>query len=439
MQNTLLLGGLGVLLGAVTAVADDWPQWRGPNRDGLWHETAVVDAIPEAGLPVKWRVPLAGGYSGPAVAEGRVFVTDYLKTSGDASNDPGTRNALQGQERVHCFDAATGKVLWVHSYDCPYKISYPAGPRATPTVAGGVVYTLGSEGHLKCLDAATGRVIWEKALQTEYQTEAPIWGFSGHPLVDGDKLICLVGGAGSVAVAFDRHTGRELWKALSASESGYSPPSIIEAGGTRQLLIWDADKINSLHPDTGEVYWSQPLKPSYGMSIMAPQQFGDYLFASGIGKVGALYRLDRERPAAELVWRGAAKNAVYCANSTPLLADEMIYGVDCDTGLLMGVKLETGDRVWETSAPTSGESRRARHATAFLVRNGNRDWLFTETGDLVLARMTPQGYEELGRMHVLDPTGECFGRDVVWSHPAFAEKCLFARNDREMVCVSLGR
>jgi outer membrane protein assembly factor BamB len=227
-----------------------------------------------------------------------------------------------------------------------------------------------------------------------------------------------------------------LWKALSASEPGYAPPSIITAAGVRQLLIWDADKLNSLDPETGKVYWSEPLKPNYGMAIMAPRKSGDYLFASGIGKVGALFKLKQDKPGVEVVWRGQAKTAVYAANSTPLIEDDMIYGTDCDTGLLTAVDLESGQRLWETAKPTTGE-RRAGHGTAFLVRHGDQHFLFSETGDLILAKLSREGYEELGRFHVLEPTGEAFGREVVWSHPAFADQALFARNDKELVCVSL--
>src|SRR6185295_16837 len=128
---------------------------------------------------------------------GRVFVTDYVKASGESVNDPGQRPPLKGRERVHCFDAATGKTLWKHDYDCAYAISYPAGPRATPTVAGGKVYSLGAEGNLTCLDANSGKVIWSKTLKDEYKCESPTWGFTAHPLVDGNKLICVVGGDGS--------------------------------------------------------------------------------------------------------------------------------------------------------------------------------------------------------------------------------------------------
>uniref|UniRef100_A0A7C2K266 Pyrrolo-quinoline quinone n=1 Tax=Schlesneria paludicola TaxID=360056 RepID=A0A7C2K266_9PLAN len=430
-----------LLVAAVIGTSDtvwsgDWPQWMGPGRDGVWDEAGVIDSIPADGLTVKWRVPVHAGYSGPAVAAGKVYLTEFERQAGEAVNDPGRRAELKGIERVRCFHAETGEELWQHAYERSYSISYPSGPRATPTVSGGKVYALGAEGNLWCLDAHTGDVAWSKDLQQAYKTTAPIWGFCAAPLVDGQKLICVVGGEGSVAVAFDKETGRELWRALSASEPGYAPPTVITAAGVRQLLIWDADKINSLNPETGQVYWSQPLKPNYGMSIMSPRQSGEYLFASGMGKVGALFRLKQDQPGAEVVWRGQAKTALYAANTTPLIEDGVIYGVDCDTGFLMGVDLETGRRLWETPQPTTGD-RRGGHGTAFLVKHGDRHFLFSETGDLILAKLRPSGYEELGRFHVIEPTNECFGRNVVWTHPAFSSQSLFARNDKELVCVSL--
>ena len=392
-----------------------------------------------------WRVPVAGGYSGPAVADGRVYVTDYTVRTGTLVNAPNDRTVLSGSERILCLDAATGRLLWKHEYDCPYSISYASGPRCTPTVADGRVHVLGAEGHLHCLDARTGAVLWAKDFKREYGAPTPIWGFCGHPLVEGDALVCLVGGPGSVAVAFDRETGRELWRSISASEAGYCPPTMIESAGVRQLVIWDADNLNSLDPATGKLHWSQPLKPMYGMSIMAPQvadtRTGRVLFASGIGRVGALFRLAADAPAATVVWRGEPKSAVYCANSTPFIAGETLYGCDCDTGLLTAVDLATGRRLWETAAATTGD-RRGKHGTAFLVREADdgggavRTWLFGETGDLMLARLSPEKYEELGRMRLLAPTNECFGREVVWSHPAFAGRRIFARNDEELVCVS---
>ena len=428
------------------ARADDWPQWMGPRRDGVWREQGLVQALPADGLPVKWRVPVNGGYSGPAVAAGRVYLMDYERPEGgELANSPNDRVEIAGRERILCLDAATGKLLWKHEYDCPYAISYASGPRCTPTVSGGKVYALGAEGNLTCLDAETGRVTWTKDFKKDYAAPTPLWGFCGHPLVEGDLLICLVGGEGSVAVAFDKATGAERWRALSASESGYCPPTMIEVAGSRQLVIWDADKLNALDPATGRVFWSQPLKPDYGMSIMAPQvadtAAGRVLYAGGIGAVGGLFRLSATNAAPELVWLGGPKTAVYCANSTPFIAGQTLYGCDCFTGMLTAVDLATGERLWETLEPTTGGERRSKHGTAFLVRqdpqaDGPRTWIFSETGDLILAKLSPEKYEELGRVHLLDPTNECFGRDVVWSHPAFANRCIYARNDRELICVS---
>ena len=133
--------------------ADDWPQWQGLNRDGIWHEEGIIKSIPADGPPVLWRVPLGGGYSGPAVVGERLYVTDYMKSEGDLDNNPNSRSLLSGKERVLCFDTTTGKEIWTYEYDCPYSISYAAGPRCTPTVSDGRVYALGSEGNFLCLDA----------------------------------------------------------------------------------------------------------------------------------------------------------------------------------------------------------------------------------------------------------------------------------------------
>lgn len=425
------------LLSAVKA--DDWPQWMGPTRDGVFAEKGLAEKFPEGGPKALWRVPIGGGYAGPAVVGDRVFVTDYLKAEGDAVNEPQTRAELQGQERVWCLDRKTGEKLWSYAYDQPYKISYPAGPRATPTVADGKVYTLGAEGKLLCLSAESGKLLWSKDLKSEYKIEAPLWGFCGHPLVDGDKLICLVGGEGSVAVAFDKDSGKELWRALSAPEPGYCPPSIIEAAGKRQLLIWHPKALNSLNPETGEVYWSIDIEPAYGMSVCRPQKFGDYLYVSGIGDAAALLKLASDRPGAEEVWRGEKKSAVYCANSTPLIADGVIYGNDCQVGNLRAVKLDSGERLWETFAPTTGGERRMSHGTAFLTKNGDRYYLFSETGELVIAKLSAEKYDEISRAKLIEPTGEAFGRSVVWSHPAFSQGSIFVRNDKEIACFDLTR
>ncbi len=418
------------------ARADDWPQWLGPKRDSVWRETGIIDKFPEGGPKVKWRAPVAWGYAGPAVAGGKIYVADFV-TDADIRklNSPApSSKKVSGTERVLCLDAATGKELWKREDATAYQVSYPGGPRCTPTVHDGKVYTLGAEGRLLCLDAASGKEVWAKDFKKDYAAKTPFWGFSGHPLVEGDKLICVVGGD-PVAVAFDRNTGKELWKALTAKEPGYCPPTLIEAGGKKQVVIWHATSINGLDPETGKVYWSVPLDPNFAMAIATPRQVGDTLFATGYGKA-VLLDLAKDKPEVKEVWRGKPSTALYAINATPFVEDGMIYGVD-QPGQLRGVKLETGERVWDTSDPVSGTKRPQGSGTAFLVKNGDRFFLFNETGNLIIARLTAKGYEEVSRWKMLEPTNNAFGRDVVWSHPAFADKCVFARNDKEIVCASL--
>jgi len=419
------------------AAADDWPQWLGPQRDSVWREQGIVDRYPGNGPKVLWRAEVGLGYSGPAVAEGKVYVMDYLKTSGRITNQPSARDKLEGTERIVCFDASNGKLLWKHEYPQPYHISYPSGPRATPTVAAGKVYALGAEGVLTCLDAETGDVVWKKNLNRDYDTSTPLWGHSAHPLVDGDFLYCIVGGAGSVAVAFNNDTGKEVWRAVTAETQGYCPPTMIEHAGVKQLLIWDPAKLNSLNPKSGEVYWTVKIKPAYGMSITVPRKHGELLYVSGIGNESVLLKLASDKPGAEVLWRGTAKSSVYCANSTPFLEGEMIYGADCRVGALIGARLKDGERLWQTFRPTTGGDRRAGHGTAFIVKQADRYFLASETGDLVIARLSKEGYEELDRTRLIAPTNEAFGRKVVWSHPAFALRSVFARNDKVLVRVSL--
>jgi outer membrane protein assembly factor BamB len=439
MKSTFFAVLVALVCGSpLASLADDWPQWMGPSRDGVWRETGILEKFPATGPKILWRTPISGGYAGPAVADGRVYVMDYVRTAGDAKPDPNARSEVKGKERVLCLDAADGKPIWKHEYDCPYKISYATGPRCTPTLDEGKVYSLGAEGNLFCLDARKGTVVWSHDLKAEYKAETPQWGFTGHPLVDGNKLICLVGGAGSVAVAFDKLTGKESWKSLTAPEPGYAPPTMIEAGGRKQLLIWHVQAINSLDPETGKPFWSVPLKPMYGMSIMAPRKFGDHLFAGGIGEVSVLLKLAKDKPAAEEVWRGDKMTSVYSVCSTPIVdEDGTMYGV-CQRGQLRGVDFVTGNRLWETLQPTTG-ARPQNSGTAFLTKNGDRYFIFSETGDLIVARLSPKGYEEISRTNLLEPTSDAFGRLVVWSPPAFAQKCIFVRNDKEIVCASLGK
>jgi outer membrane protein assembly factor BamB len=422
--------------------ADDWPQWFGPQRDSVWRETGIVEKFPADGPPILWRTPIGAGYSGPAVAKGRVYVMDRQLAPG-ISNPANAfqRGEIPGSERILCLDATTGKILWQHAYDCPYTVSYAAGPRCTPLVGDGRVYTLGAEGNLSCLDATDGHPLWEHDFKKEFGARTPVWGFAGHPLLDGQKLICLAGGAGHVTVAFDKDTGKELWHALSAQEPGYCPPTLINAGGARQVIIWDPESVNALDPETGKVLWSQPWAIRSGLSLAQPRQAGDSLFLTAFYNGSHLFHLDAAQPGASLVWqsdRPSEKNTdkLHSIISTPFIENGYIYGV-CSYGQLRCLKLESGERLWETLAATTADGKETRWANAFLIKQGNRFFLANEKGDLIIARLTPQGYEEISRTHLLDPTNHDPGRAVVWSHPAFANRCVYARNDREIVCASL--
>lgn len=418
-------------------LADDWPQWMGPTRNGVYAENGIVESIPSDGLTVKWRSPISLGYSGPAVVGDKVFVTDYVKATGTATNNPGGRDALTGSERVLCLSAKSGEQIWKFEYERPYNLSYPSGPRATPAVDGDRVYSLGAEGDLVCLEVETGKPVWKKQLKEIYKTESPIWGYASHPLVHGDLVYTLAGGEGSAVVAFNKMTGKQVWAALTTKDIGYCPPMIYELGGKELLLVWHSESINALDPETGDTVWDYPLAPRYGMSISAPQLLGNRLFASGIGETSALLELGADGKPKKSLWNGKPKVGVYSANATALFEEGVIYGSDCGTGKFIAVNPEDGSRYWETMDLTTGGERRAGHGTAFVVRAGDKHLLFAETGDLIIAKLSKEGFEELGRMNVVEPLGDCFGRKVVWAHPAYANKCAYIRNDKEIVCVSL--
>ncbi len=282
-------------------------------------------------------------------------------------------------------------------------------------------------------------MLWSRDLKKDFNLKTPLWGFAGHPLIDGPKLICLVGGDGSVVVAFDKDTGKELWRALSAKEPGYAPPMIYEFAGKRQLIVWHPEAVNALDPETGKVIWSYPLTPPIrsAMSIPSPRQAGDRLFLTSFYNGSVMLRVDSDKPS--LIWQSKKvsetdTDGLHGVMATPWLEDGYIYS-PCSYGQFRCLKAETGERIWETFQPTTGKSM--RWGNTFIVKHGDRCFLFSETGDLIIAKLTPEKYEEISRAHLLDPTNRDPGRLVVWSHPAFANQSVYARNDQEIVCASL--
>ena len=427
---------LGFLI-ASAVQADEWPHWMGPNRDNSWNEEGILDKFPEGGPKVLWRTPIKSGYSGPAVASGKVIITDFV-TDSDFTLSNFERRESQGTERVLCLDEASGEVLWQHEVDVTYSISYPAGPRCTPVIEEDRVYTLGAEGNLYCFNLETGQVIWEKSLKSEYETTSALWGYAAHPLIDGDNLITLAGGPGSHVVALNKMTGEQVWKSLSAREQGYSPPTIIEQAGVRQLILTSPEFIAAVDPANGREFWSVPYEATSGSIIMTPVQMGDYLFVAGYSNKSTLLKLATDKPGAEVVWTNKARDVSSPVNVQPFVDNDasIVYGVH-QNGFVRASQFPEGTKLWETTEPIS--ARPVGNGTAFIVKQADRFWFFNDSGELVIARMTPEGYEEIDRAKVLEPTNKAFNRPVVWSMPAFANRHCYVRNDEEIVCLDLSK
>jgi outer membrane protein assembly factor BamB len=423
----------GLVLATAAPFADDWPEFRGTGRRGVWTETGIVDRLPTDQLKILWRAPVSAGYSGPAVAGGRVFVTDFVRSAG-----------ARGVERILAFDEKSGALLWKQEWEANYGgIAFENGPHATPTVDRQNVYALGASGVLVALNAATGQVLWKKDYAKDYGADAGQWGFSSAPIVDGNRLIALIGGKPDAkVVAFDTATGKEIWRALRSDAAvGGSQPLLVEAGGTRQLIVWDATTISSLNPETGAAYWAEPFLGTTEMNI-AMAHNGSRLLMTTFYEGPLMLELDNKKPAARVLWKGNSKSEVetdklHATITTPIIDGDYIYGI-CSYGQLRALDARTGERLWETQAVTV---ERARWASAQLVRNGDRVFITNDRGELILARVSPKGYEEIGRTPLLKPTTDPRGRRrlgaVNWSSPAYANKHVYVRNDEELIVASL--
>ena len=410
-------------------IADDWPEWRGRGRTGEWREAALGNRFPQSGLPVVWRAPVGAGYSGPAVSDGRVFLTDYAA----------------GVERALCFNERTGRQLWTREWPADYKgLDYAIGPRATPTVDGHCVYVLGAVGGLHCLRTRDGALLWSKDYRREWHAELPAWGMSAAPLVVDHRLIAVVGGRPDAkVVAFDKTTGLELWRALpSDTEPGYSQPLLIEAGGARQVVVFHSGGVASLDPASGRLWWEHAWKIHMNTPIATPVRAGPYLLVSAFFQGARMFRLDGSRPAADLIWRGQSESerntdTLHALMASPLIDGDYIYGI-CNYGEMRCLRLATGERVWESQAATV---EKARNVSAYLVRHRDRTLIFNDRGELILARLAPDGYHELSRVKLIRPTSPAGARRqlgaVAWSHPAFANGRVVVRNDEEVISYSM--
>ncbi len=415
---------------SLTAAADDWPQWRGPQRDGVWRETGMVTSFSSPALTPEWRVPVGAGYNGPTVSQGRVFVMDR-------------RSEPEPVERVHCLNAATGESHWTYRYPCVYrKIGYPAGPRAAVLVESGRAYSLGTMGHLFCLDTATGDVVWRVDLQAKFDIQIPIWGVSAAPLVFEDLLVVQAGGRrGACLVALDKQTGAERWRAVD-DKASYCAPILIEQAGRAVLVCRTGSWVSGLDPRTGALHWQVPFPPArMVIGIASPVVWQNVLFNSGFYDGSQLLQLDTQALQAEQLWQRTGQDekltdSLHCCISTPLIRDGHIYGVD-SYGQLRCLDLATGDRIWESQAPVP----RARWSNIHMVQQQEtgRVWMFTERGDLIISELSPTGYREISRTHLIDPTTAQLRQrgGVCWSHPAFAQGRIYVRNDEEIRCFNL--
>jgi len=404
--------------------AQDWPDWRGTNRDAVWEETGIVEKFDSKILPHKWSVEISSGYSGPTVANGKVYITDRIEKPSQL-------------ERVICFDERTGEKLWEYSYNCEYSgVGYPAGPRASVVINDGKAYSLGTMGDLLSFDAATGNVLWQKDLKNEYEINMPIWGIAATPLIVDEKIIVHVSGKNACVVALNKNDGKEIWRNLE-DRAGYSAPILIEKNGTRVIVNWTEHSLSGLNPETGELYWRFPWKTGSGMSIATPVLYNDHIFVSAFYSGSLLVKLGEDYKTAEKVWQRSGESerktdALHCVMNTPVIIDDFIYGVD-SYGELRCLEFLTGDRVWEDQTAV----KRGRWANIHFIQHEDKIWMFNEHGELIISELSPEGYKELSRTKLIEPTKKQLPRGVTWSHPAFANKHVFIRNDNKLVCASL--
>jgi len=382
---------------------DDWPRWRGPNGDGVWNAPKLPEKWPAGGLKTVWKRPVGGGYAGIAVGEGRVFTLDYEKDV----------------ERVLCLDATTGKPIWSHTYSVRYGNlgGYANGPRTTPTVYQNKVYTLGPVGHLFCFDARTGDVVWKHDTVAEFGAKVPEWGFAGSPVLDDDKLIVhLAAPKNGCVMAFDRTTGKELWRCLP-DDGGYCTPVLIPSKSGKQLVLWTPQNVHGIDPERGKPLWNVPYKVTYGVSIAPPIFHDDLVLVTGYWEGAKAIRLGDKPTDAKTAWTDTKLLRGLMAQ--PLYRDGHAYTIDRDFGLTC-FEFKTGKKLWDDDNQLTPRGRNP-HASIVWLSDGDRAMALNAVGELVLCRLNPKGYEEQSRVQAL--------RGLVWGHPAFAGRFLFAKTD----------
>lgn len=401
--------GLGIVwLGLVaTAGAADWPQWMGPQRNGTSPETGLLTTWPAAGPKVLWKVEGGDGYSAVAVAGNRAC----------------TMVQRDEDELVIALDPTTGKEVWKTRCGPAYTNDFGSGPRATPAFDGKHVYVQAATGPLLCLDAETGKVIWQHDLLKEFNTKNITWGLSASPMVDGDLVLAIPGGAGAAVAAFDKTTGKLVWK-TGDDKAAYASPMAATVNGQRQAIFFTAVGLLGVQMDTGKELWRVAWPTEYDVNICTPLLMGDQLFVSSGEKVGcALFRLKKDdKP--DVVWQSKGAKSVmmtYWANA--VVHDKHLYGLSGEynkSADLNCVDLATGKLVW--SSPRFGLS-------SVTLADGHL-FIMNKNGDLVLVPATSKGFTEKGRARVLED-----GRYA--TVPTIASKKMYLRDRKHIVCLDV--
>lgn len=387
---------LALCLTALVLVAADWPQFRGPNRDGISPDPAALKSWPASGPKVLWKAPLGEGYSQVVSVKGRLYTL-----------------AQQGAEQfAAAFDGATGKRLWRTRIDGEYNDGQGDGPRSTPAIDGELMYVLSAHGKLAALRTANGQVAWQHDLRAEYGANPPQWGVSTSPLVEGNLLIVNVGGSGNKSiVAFDKANGKQVWTS-QADAAGYSAPIAITVRGVRQVIVFTAGAIVSLSPEDGRLFWRTGWRTDYDVNAATPIFLPpDRLFISSGYDTGAALLEIRRTEVAE-VWRSRGMKNQF---SSSVLHDGVLYGFDNAT--LKAIDAATGNERWKQRGFGHGS----------LILAGGNLVVLSDGGKLALVQATPEEYRELGTAQVLD--GKC------WTAPSLADGRLYVRNEEHLVAL----
>lgn len=389
----------------------EWPRWRGPKGDGFWEPKPLPADFADREPQLLWKVNVGKGFGGVTVSDGRVYLMDR-------------QTSPQEQERVLCFGAGGGKLLWQHVWPVKYGEmgGYATGPRASVTIADGKAYALGATGMAACFDAVTGKVVWELDCVKALKARIPQWGFAASPLLWKDTVLLHVGaeGQGSV-VALDQTTGRERWRG-GRDRAGYCTPEVIEHEGKLQLIQWGPEHVQSLDPDTGAELWAYPYKITYGVSIAQPLYRDGMLLVSGYWHGAKALRLGAKP---QLVWEEEKKMCGLM--SAPLFKDGLVYMLDKTEGLTC-FQLSDGSIRWQDGNQLTPKDRNPQLSMVWLDQNQNLVALLNAVGELVYARLKAEGAEVLARHQVIGKT---------WAHPAFTKDRLFVRSDSEVAAWKL--